>query len=90
VTGPPILWHFPISHYNEKARWALDWKRIPHARRALGYVPRALWTTGQAKLPILLLGRRRSRARTQRIPDPRAPANLRSSQRNRATVLTLS
>jgi len=26
VTGPPVLWHFPISHYNEKARWALDWK----------------------------------------------------------------
>jgi len=57
VTGPPVLWHFPISHYNEKARWALDWKGIPHVRRALAmsYVPRALWTTGQAKLPILHL-----------------------------------
>ena len=57
MTGPPVLWHFPISHYNEKARWALDWKRIPHVRRALAlsYVPRALWTTGQAKLPILHL-----------------------------------
>jgi len=53
----PVLWHFPISHYNEKARWALDWKRIPHVRRALAmsYVPRALWATGQAKLPILFL-----------------------------------
>jgi len=28
MTGPPVLWHFPISHYNEKARWALDWKGI--------------------------------------------------------------
>ena len=57
MTGPPVLWHFPISHYNEKARWALDWKRIPHVRRALAmsYVPRALWATGQAKLPILFL-----------------------------------
>src|SRR6266404_6322264 len=35
MTGPPVLWHFPISHYNEKARWALDWKGIPHVRRAL-------------------------------------------------------
>jgi len=35
MTGPPVLWHFPISHYNEKARWALDWKGIPHLRRAL-------------------------------------------------------
>ena len=33
MSGPPVLWHFPISHYNEKARWALDWKRIPHVRR---------------------------------------------------------
>jgi len=50
VTRPPVLWHFPISHYNEKARWALDWKGIPHVRRALAlsYVPRALWATGQA------------------------------------------
>ena len=26
----PILWHFPISHFDEKVRWALDFKRIPH------------------------------------------------------------
>jgi glutathione S-transferase len=29
------LWHLDISHYNEKARWALDYKRAPHARRAV-------------------------------------------------------
>ncbi len=53
----PILWHFPVSHFAEKARWALDWKRIPHVRRALGvgYVPRAFWATGQLRLPILFL-----------------------------------
>jgi glutathione S-transferase len=32
--SPPILWHLKVSHYNEKARWALDYKRLPHVRRA--------------------------------------------------------
>ena len=43
----PVLWHFPISHYNEKARRALDWTRIPHVRKVLGpdYLPRAWWAT---------------------------------------------
>jgi glutathione S-transferase len=31
----PILWHLKVSHYNEKARWALDYKGVPHVRRAL-------------------------------------------------------
>jgi len=31
----PILWHIGISHYNEKARWALDLKGVEHERRAL-------------------------------------------------------
>jgi glutathione S-transferase len=30
----PVLWHIEISHYNEKARWALDYKGIPHVRKA--------------------------------------------------------
>jgi len=53
----PVLWHFPISHYNEKVRWALDYKGIPHVRKALSlsYVPRAWWATGHAKLPVLIL-----------------------------------
>ncbi len=29
---PPVLWQLRISHYNEKARWALDYKQIPHRR----------------------------------------------------------
>ncbi len=29
----PVLWHLPISHYNEKARWALDYKGVEHRRR---------------------------------------------------------
>lgn len=31
----PVLWHLEISHFNEKARWALDYKGIPHVRRAV-------------------------------------------------------
>jgi glutathione S-transferase len=31
----PVLWQLQISHYNEKARWALDYKRVPHIRRSL-------------------------------------------------------
>jgi glutathione S-transferase len=31
----PILWQLQISHYNEKVRWALDYKRIPHTRRSM-------------------------------------------------------
>ncbi|MBI4517545.1 MAG: glutathione S-transferase [Deltaproteobacteria bacterium] len=53
----PILWHFPISHFNEKVRWALDFKRVPHLRRALGpsYLFKAWWATGRATLPVLIL-----------------------------------
>jgi hypothetical protein len=30
----PVLWHLEISHYNEKVRWALDYKGVAHVRRA--------------------------------------------------------
>jgi glutathione S-transferase len=30
----PTLWHIVISHYSEKARWALDYKSVEHERRA--------------------------------------------------------
>src|SRR4051795_11106094 len=33
--SPPLLWHLPISHFSEKVRWALDWKRVPHRRRVM-------------------------------------------------------
>lgn len=50
-----MLWHFPISHYNEKVRWALDWKGIAHERKVLtlDYLPRAMLATGKPTLPIL-------------------------------------
>ena len=33
--GLPVLWQYSFSNYNEKARWALDFKRIPHRRRSV-------------------------------------------------------
>ncbi len=31
----PVLWQLRFSNFNEKGRWALDYKRIPHRRRSL-------------------------------------------------------
>jgi len=58
TTAPPVLWQFRFSHYNEKARWALDLKGIAHVRRSLlpgFHVPRVLWMTGQKALPVLIV-----------------------------------
>jgi len=54
---PPLLWHIPLSHFNEKARWTLDYKRIAHHRQVLGsdYLIRAWRATGRGTLPILFL-----------------------------------
>jgi glutathione S-transferase len=35
VSIVPVLWQLQISHYVEKVRWALDYKRVPHIRRSL-------------------------------------------------------
>jgi glutathione S-transferase len=56
----PVLWHIEISHYNEKARWALDHKGIEHERRAPtpgAHMVVALWLTrGSGKtFPLLQL-----------------------------------
>jgi glutathione S-transferase len=54
----PVLWQFRQSHYNEKARWALDFKGVPHARQSLLpglHVPRVMWMTGQKSVPVLVL-----------------------------------
>lgn len=32
--GRPILWHIAVSHYSEKARWALEYKSVAHLRRS--------------------------------------------------------
>jgi glutathione S-transferase len=57
--GAPVLWHLKVSHYNEKARWALDHKRVPHIRRAAvaGRHQRiARELSGGTTLPVLVLG----------------------------------
>jgi glutathione S-transferase len=54
----PHLWHFRVSHYNEKVRWALDHKRWPHRRTSLVpgfHIVRARSLSGQSQLPILEL-----------------------------------
>ena len=86
----PVLWHFPISHFNEKVRWALDYKAIPHTRRALflEYLPMALWKTRQPSLPILIQNGRALADSTRIIeelerqqPDPPLyPGNKRMRQ----------
>jgi glutathione S-transferase len=57
-TNVPVLWHLKVSNYNEKARWALDFKHVPHVRRAAEpgrhmLVARRL--AGTRTFPILLL-----------------------------------
>ena len=57
-TAKPVLWHIPISHYNEKARWALEWKGVEHERRAppppANMVVSAWYTRGASKtFPLL-------------------------------------
>lgn len=54
------LWHLELSHYNEKARWALAYKGIAHARRTpmpgfTGPVALALTRGRSRRLPILQL-----------------------------------
>lgn len=60
----PTLWQIQISHYSEKARWALDYKGVDHLRRAPlpgMHIPIALWLTGGAHFtfPVLELDGRR-------------------------------
>jgi glutathione S-transferase len=54
-----VLWHIEISHYNEKARWALDHKGVPHRRRApmpgILHPIVALAKTRRPTLPVLEL-----------------------------------
>ncbi len=56
-----VLHQFPYSHYAEKARWALDWKRIPHERVDYlpgPHVPQMLRLSGQQEVPVLQIGER--------------------------------
>jgi len=51
----PELFQFEFSHFNEKARWAFDWKRLPHRRHS--YLPGfhmlpIMWLSGQRAVPV--------------------------------------
>lgn len=51
----PTLHQFRFSHFNEKVRWALDYKRVPHHRRS--YLPGMhilpmLYRSRQKQLPV--------------------------------------
>jgi glutathione S-transferase len=50
----PVLWQYNFSNFNEKARWALDFKRVPHVRHSL--LPggaRAMAFSRGGTLPVL-------------------------------------
>jgi glutathione S-transferase len=54
----PVLYHLEISHYNEKARWALDYKGVPHERRTpppMLHMAWALALTRRPTFPVLRL-----------------------------------
>jgi glutathione S-transferase len=54
----PVLHQFPFSHYNEKARWGLDWKGVRHRRvtHLPGLHVRPLRRlSGQTATPVLVL-----------------------------------
>jgi glutathione S-transferase len=58
--GRPTLWQIDISHYSEKARWALAYKGVEHRRRSPvpgAHIVIALWLTrgSSATFPVLTL-----------------------------------
>ncbi|HEX6714985.1 MAG TPA: glutathione S-transferase family protein, partial [Thermoleophilaceae bacterium] len=81
-TGLPVLWHLHVSHYNEKARWALDYKQVPHLRRPAfpgrqSKISKQLTQGAMSTLPVLRLdgtvigdSTNIIAALEQRFPDP--------------------
>lgn len=76
----PVLWHLDVSHYNEKVRWALDFKGSAHTRRAVPpgiHMAVAMAMARQSTLPVLVLDGRAIgdstaiiEALERRRPDP--------------------
>lgn len=62
MTGPSPdleLFQFIHSHFNEKARWTLDYKRLAHRRTSLlpgPHIPVIRKLTGQTATPVLRIG----------------------------------
>lgn len=58
MSDVPTLWQVDVSHYSEKARWALAWKGVEHRRRSPppgAHMIVALWLTRGAgyTFPVL-------------------------------------
>lgn len=97
AAGTPVLWHIKISHYNEKAQWALDYKGVAHRRRSplplFGTLPTAWLLTRGTTFPILRLNGRSIGDSTriiaaleERFPEPPLyPAGR--AERDRALAL---
>jgi glutathione S-transferase len=52
----PVLWHFRLSHFSEKVRWALDYKEIKHTKvdwQPGSQIGPVVFRTGQRLLPIM-------------------------------------
>jgi glutathione S-transferase len=94
----PTLWQIDVSHYSEKARWALAWKGVEHNRRSPipgAHMAVALWLTrgAQYTFPVLRLEGRNIGDSTaivaaleERFPDsPLYPADV--AERRRALEL---
>jgi glutathione S-transferase len=57
--GIPTLWHIDVSHYSEKARWALAWKGVGHRRHSPvpgAHMVVALWLTRGSSYTFPVLG----------------------------------
>jgi len=78
AVSAPVLWQYNFSNFNEKARWALDFKRVPHVRRSLlPGGPRAMAFSLRGTLPVLDIDGERIADSTaivdtleRRFPDP--------------------
>lgn len=74
----PQLWQYSFSNFNEKVRWALDFKGIAHRRRSLlPGGPRAMAFSRRGTLPVLDLDGKRVvdstriiEALERRYPEP--------------------
>jgi glutathione S-transferase len=59
ASSTPVLWQIKVSHYNEKVRWALDYKGVAHRRVTpwplVGSLPAAWAMTRGITFPVLRL-----------------------------------
>lgn len=94
----PTLWQIDVSHYSEKARWALAWKEVEHRRHSPvpgAHMAVALWLTRGAHytFPVLSIDGTRIGDSTaivaaleERYPEPPLyPADI--AERRRALAL---